>query len=111
MSGSSVTLPVLRDASREGGLTPCFGTKNEPNCGGDKNLERSTVGLRAAEADGEPPHPPFGHVLPVGDKGTVNASAKPSDPGQAAKRSPSPRRGEGRGEGGFARAQANREAL
>ena len=55
-------------------------------------LERFTVGLRAAEADGKTPHPPFGHLLPDGEKGMVNASAKPSNPGQVARRSPSPRR-------------------
>ena len=30
----------------------------------------------AAEADGEPPHPPFGHLLPGGEKGTVIARAE-----------------------------------
>ena len=35
-------------------------------------LEPSRLGSEA-EADG-PPHPPFGHLLPVGEKGAVDAS-------------------------------------
>ena len=46
-----------------------------------------------------PPHPPFGHLLPGGEKGTVAAFAEREQRGGGNKRSPSPRRGEGRGEG------------
>ncbi len=57
-----------------------------------------------------PPHPPFGHLLPAGEKGTVIAVAQGEARSETRERSPSPRRGEGRGEGGAARAQAICEA-
>ena len=46
-----------------------------------------------------PPHPPFGHLLPGGEKGTVPAPAERVDCRGEPERSPSPHRGEGRGEG------------
>src|SRR5438045_2557938 len=49
-----------------------------------------------------PPHPPFGHLLPGGEKGTARAAAAWAGRRGGASRSPSPRRGEGRGEGGCA---------
>ncbi len=46
-----------------------------------------------------PPHPPFGHLLPGGEKGTVPAPAERVDCRGESERTPSPHRGEGRGEG------------
>src|SRR5579864_2122769 len=48
-----------------------------------------------------PPHPPFGHPLPGGEKDMVNALAERKERRPGAKRSPSPRWGEGWGEGFF----------
>src|SRR5262249_10132234 len=39
-----------------------------------------------------PPHPPFGHLLPGGEKGTVVALAQGIRPGRVVPRSPSPQR-------------------
>src|SRR5689334_222987 len=44
-----------------------------------------------------PPHPPFGHLLPQGEKGTVERPRRATDQRGDEKRSPSPQRGEGRG--------------
>ena len=46
-----------------------------------------------------PPHPPFGHLLPGGEKGTVPAPAERVDCRGESERTPSPHRGEGRGQG------------
>jgi hypothetical protein len=54
--------------------------------------------VACARAD-RPPHPPFGHLLPSGEKGTVYASAERGVRRGAIQRSPSPQRGERRGEG------------
>src|SRR5438045_6013132 len=53
----------------------------------------------ATAPGGSPPHPPFGHLLPAGEKGTVCDSAQQADLRRANRRSPSPHRGEGWGEG------------
>ncbi len=68
--------------------------------------------LRLACAHGGPPHPPFGHLLPGGEKGMVDASAQRGRRGGAGKRSPSPSgRGERGGMRGSACAQRIREAI
>jgi hypothetical protein len=51
------------------------------------------------------PHPPYGHLLPGGEKGTVKALAERKQRRGGIKRSPSPRRGEGRGEEAVASSQ------
>jgi GT2 family glycosyltransferase/tetratricopeptide (TPR) repeat protein/2-polyprenyl-3-methyl-5-hydroxy-6-metoxy-1,4-benzoquinol methylase len=55
------------------------------------------LGKRALRAS--PPHPASGHLLPAGEKAGVHAAADQTRPRGAALRSPSPQRGEGRGEG------------
>ena len=49
----------------------------------------SEVVARAPRRNG-PPHPPFGHLLPGGEKGMVCDSAERDDRGGGNKRSPSP---------------------
>src|SRR5262249_11902730 len=49
--------------------------------------------------DGRPPHPPFGLLLPRGEKGTERPPALRAERRGAHPRSPSPQRGEGWGEG------------
>ncbi len=81
--------PTPRDRSAEG----VFRGEGEPR---ERKAVRSPHDWVAhtAEAEGEPPHPPFGHLLPVGEKGAVDACAERETHGGARKRSPSPRRGE-----------------
>ena len=76
-----------------------------PRPGRSEGQGRAAPSDPAAEGTGvmnvgpaPPPHPPFGHLLPDGEKGTLYDSAEQDRRG-GAKRSPSPRRGEGRGEG------------
>ena len=63
------------------------------------NTTEPTVVRARAPRRKYPPHPPFGHLLPAGEKGTAITSAEGEDRRGGNQRSPSPRRGEGRGEG------------
>jgi hypothetical protein len=78
------------------------GGGDERNRDSSRNTTEPSGVKACAPRRNDPPHPPFGHLLPGGEKGTILAAAEREYPGGRAKRSPSPRRGEGRGEGAIA---------
>ena len=110
---SRATLEPSGFHRHRGGLPPIAGRSREK----ERANEQRGPGAPAralygwACAHGGPPHPPFGHLLPGGEKGMVDASAQRGRRGGAGKRSPSPRgRGERGGVRGSACAQRIREA-
>ena len=83
-----------RGAAQSGQWGQGVGKQRPGETPGSIALEHFTIALPM----GEPPHPPFGHLLPVGEKGTVVAFAERQALSGGGRRSPSPRAA-GRGVG------------
>ena len=75
-SATRVTRPSCRPSSRREPLRRQARGPSSPARGRSGSRVLHGWLVHVAGADREPPHPPFGHLLPGGEKGTVDASAE-----------------------------------